>query len=53
MKDETLERIWRQRQAISERNDNNSRKLVSYYQKRSQAKSDKIKSPLAHKSSTK
>ena len=53
MKDETLERVWQQRQAISERNGNYSHKLVSYYQKRSQAKSDKIKASLAHKSSTK
>mgnify|MGYP000872123861 CR=1 FL=1 len=53
MKDETLERIWKQRQTISERCGYDSRKLVCYYQKRNQAKSDKSKASTTHISSMK
>ncbi len=53
MKDETLERIWKQRQAISERCGYDSRKLVAYYQKRNLAGRDKIIASATRSSSMK
>ena len=53
MKDETLERIWKQRQAISERCGYDSHKLVRYYQKRSQTTVDNAKKVTLPTGSTK
>jgi len=53
MRDETLERIWKQRQAISERCDYDSHKLVRYYQKRSQTGAGKGKKTALRSGSNK
>lgn len=53
MKDETLEQIWKQRQAISERCGYDSHKLVRYYQECSKTRGDKTKKAKAAASVTK
>ena len=53
MKDEPLERIWKQRQAISERCGYDSHKLVRYYQKYSQAITDNAKKTVVQTGSAK
>lgn len=53
MKDETLERIWKQRQAISERCGYDSHKLVRYYQQYGRTTTDEAKKSAVQTGSTK
>jgi len=52
MKDETLERVWKSRKAISARCDFDAHKLVKYYQTRKKTRSDRSKKPSEFHSST-